>query len=119
MRCGSRPPTRRTALCRLADIAVPGAKGFSLGDGVDDHEIFVVRDASGVYAYDNVCPHTGGPLDWTPDRFLTLDRRRILCATHGAEFRIADGYCLRGPCAGQSLERCTIEIVDGLIVLVE
>jgi len=27
----------------------------------------------------------------------------IQCATHGALFRIRDGYCVAGPCAGQGL----------------
>ena len=104
-------------LCRLDDVSSPGAKGFTLGDGPEALEIFVVRDASGVHAYVNDCPHTGGPLDWTPDRFLTLDKRLILCATHGALFRVRDGTCVGGPCAGRSLAAVRISIVDGEIRL--
>ncbi len=99
-------------LCRLDAIPSPGSKGFTLGEGEDAVEIFVVRSAAGVRAYVNSCPHTGGPLDWTPDRFLTRDGKAILCATHGALFRIDDGYCLRGPCAGASLTPVPI-VVDG------
>jgi nitrite reductase/ring-hydroxylating ferredoxin subunit len=72
-----------------------------------------------VVAYENVCPHAGSPLDWLPDRFLDVDRRRILCATHGALFRIADGHCIGGPCAGKSLTPVLIRIADGAIYLVE
>ncbi len=108
-------PRRGAFLCRLDDIPVPGSKGFAPGDG--RREIFVVRDAGGVYAYENSCPHTGGPLDWTPDRFLTLDKRLILCATHGALFRVRDGTCVGGPCAGRSLAAVRISIVDGEIRL--
>ena len=48
-----------TVLCRLDDIAVPGAKsfGFGFGSGAMRREIFVVRDESGVHGYENVCPH--------------------------------------------------------------
>ncbi|MFQ5958220.1 MAG: Rieske (2Fe-2S) protein [Alphaproteobacteria bacterium] len=108
---------RRKVLCRLDDIPMPGAKGFTLGDGADALDIFVVRDASGVYAYVNDCPHTGGPLDWNPDVFLTLDKRHIQCATHGAVFGIADGRCIHGPCAGENLASVTVAVVDGAIVL--
>jgi nitrite reductase/ring-hydroxylating ferredoxin subunit len=53
--------------------------------------------------YLNTCPHLGVPLDWLPGRFLSADGSRIVCATHGAEFRIDTGQCLRGPCRGESL----------------
>ncbi|MFQ5783955.1 MAG: Rieske (2Fe-2S) protein [Alphaproteobacteria bacterium] len=109
----------RVTLCRLDDIPSPGSKGFTLGEGAQAREIFVVRDASGVYAYENDCPHTGGPLDWTPDRFLTFDRERILCATHGAEFRIADGYCVHGPCAGKSLAAVRIALDEGEVIVID
>ncbi len=108
---------RHTVLCRLDEIPAPGSKGFTLGDSAERRDIFIVRDTGGVYAYQNSCPHTGGPLDWTPDRFLTLDKRLILCATHGALFRLRDGTCVGGPCAGRSLAAVRISIVDGEIRL--
>ncbi|MEE8532357.1 MAG: Rieske (2Fe-2S) protein [Alphaproteobacteria bacterium] len=110
-------PAQGAVLCRLDDVPSPGAKGFTLGDGAEALDIFVVRDASGVHAYVNDCPHTGGPLNWTPDVFLTLDKRHIQCATHGAMFRIGDGRCIHGPCTGASLTPVTLDIVDGAIVL--
>jgi len=76
-----------------------------------------VRHGDRVYAYRNRCPHTGAPLDWQPDQFLDLEQMFIQCAFHGALFRIADGYCVRGPCAGQSLEAVSVRIDDGLVVL--
>jgi nitrite reductase/ring-hydroxylating ferredoxin subunit len=111
--------TTIATLCRLDEIASPGSKGFSLGSGADAREIFVVRNERGVFAYENVCPHTWGPLDWVPDQFLSHDKARILCATHGAVFRIEDGHCLYGPCMGKSLATVAIEVVDGSVVLAE
>jgi len=112
-----RAATLGEALSPVAAVPSPGAKGLTLADG---REVFVVRDkAGGVHAYENTCPHTGGPLDWSPDTFLTLDRTRILCATHGAEFRIADGLCLRGPCAGAHLTPLAIAVRDGQIHLAD
>jgi nitrite reductase/ring-hydroxylating ferredoxin subunit len=81
--------------------------------------LFAVRQGDEVFVYVNSCPHIGTPLDWVPDRFLSHDGRLIVCATHGAEFRIADGECLRGPCFGNRLEPVVIQIKDGTIFVPE
>ena len=59
--------------------------------------LFVVRTGATVRAYENSCPHTGGPLDWVPDQFLTREKDMILCATHGALFRIGRRTLPRRP----------------------
>jgi nitrite reductase/ring-hydroxylating ferredoxin subunit len=110
---------RLRRLCALDEIAEPGSRSFRLDDDADHRPFFVVREGGRVVAYENVCPHAGSPLDWLPDRFLDVDRRRILCATHGALFRIADGHCIGGPGAGKSLTPVLIRIADGAIYLVE
>jgi nitrite reductase/ring-hydroxylating ferredoxin subunit len=104
-------------LCRLDELDDPGAKGVSLGSGRGDVDIFLVRKDGEVRAYANDCPHAHTRLDHWPDRFLTLDETRIICANHAALFRIEDGFCTSGPCAGKSLKRAPVEIVDGMIVL--
>ena len=68
-----------------------------------------------VYVYVNSCPHVGTPLDWTPGRFLSANGKRIICATHGAEFQIENGMCTLGPCQGEALEKVAIQIQDGTI----
>ena len=100
-------------LCRLDELADPGGRGFA----VDGAEIFLVRRGRLVAAFVNSCPHTGGPLDWVPDQFLDHERRHILCATHGALFRLEDGRCLTGPCAGDRLTPVAIEVIDGVVRL--
>ena len=110
---------RRVILCRLGEIAEPGTKGVSLGQGRARREIFLVRRGGDVRAYENACPHTGGMLDWVPDQFLSLDRKHILCATHGALFRMDDGYCIHGPCIGRSLTPVAIRLQGGEILLVD
>ena len=107
-------PSRQRALCRLEDIPDGTSKGFPpLPGGFTG--LFAVRQGEAVHVYVNSCPHIGTPLDWTRDRFLSVDGSRIVCATHGAEFRITDGECLRGPCFGDRLEPVAIEIKDGTI----
>jgi nitrite reductase/ring-hydroxylating ferredoxin subunit len=104
-------------LCRLDDLEDPGSRGFPVlyAGGVLD--ILVVRRGGHVYGYHNTCPHTGGPLDWVPDQFLDLAREYIQCATHGALFRIADGVCVYGPCAGDRLRPVPMAVEDGEVVL--
>ncbi len=113
-------------LCRLDDIEDGQAKGFTLGQGpeagqgLEAREIFVVRAGLRVFGYVNSCPHLGTPLDWQGDRFISLDSGLIMCATHGALFEITDGFCVDGPCVGDSLEPVPVVVDgDGRVRLVE
>ena len=103
----------RRALCRMEEIADPGSKGFDLDDG----SIFVIRRGAELAGYVNSCPHTGGPLDWVEGQFLDLTREHIVCATHGALFRIGDGQCIGGRCLGDKLTAVTITLADGVVYL--
>lgn len=104
-------------LCRLADIADPGSKGFSVESDIGPLELFLVRRGEEIYGYLNRCPHTGAPLDWQPDQFLDASGRFIQCATHGALFRVEDGGCLQGPCAGQRLQPMAVILCEGIVRL--
>jgi nitrite reductase/ring-hydroxylating ferredoxin subunit len=108
-------PDKGLPLCRLDDIADPGSKGFEL----EDRSIFVIRRGAHIAGYVNSCPHTGGPLDWIEDQFLDLTRQHIVCATHGAVFRIGDGHCIAGPCAGDRLMPVRIGLIGGVLHLLE
>ena len=108
-------PAAGSPLCRLDDIADPGSKGFDL----DERSIFVIRRGRDVAGYVNSCPHTGGPLDWVEGQFLDLTQEHIVCATHGAQFRIADGHCFAGPCAGDRLTPVAIALVEGVLYLAD
>ena len=77
----------------------------------------MARRGTAVHGYVNTCPHAGSPLDWVPDRFMSADGRHLLCATHGALFRVDDGFCIAGPCAGASLRPVAVTVRDGLVVL--
>lgn len=101
-------------LCRLDEIPDGGSRGFPPAAG-GFTGLMAIRQGDAVHVYVNACPHIGTPLDWVPHRFLSADGRRIVCATHGAEFGIADGVCIRGPCAGDRLEAVPVEIRDGTI----
>ncbi len=103
-------------LCRIDDIADPGAKGFTFGHGTERQDIFVVRRGDRLFGYLNACPHQGTPLEFLPDRFLTRDGSEILCSTHGARFDIATGLCIAGPCKGMRLATIWLEVADRQII---
>lgn len=106
-------------VCRLSDIEDPGARGFTLGTGDWPLRGFVVRIGELAWGYVNRCPHAGHPLNLGPNRFLTPGRELILCSSHGALFDRQTGFCIAGPCAGQSLQSVPLEIESGFVLLAD
>ncbi len=104
-------------LCPLNSLLDRSARGFSIHRQGTELELLVVREGPGIHAYVNSCPHTGATLDWVPHQFLDAEGKHIQCATHGALFRLRDGYCVFGPCAGQSLTPVPVEVVDEDVVI--
>ncbi|MGE0094053.1 MAG: Rieske (2Fe-2S) protein [Alphaproteobacteria bacterium] len=102
-------------ICRLDEIPDGGGRGFTVETARGARDIFIIRRGDAVFAYENSCPHVGTPLDWVPDQFLAADRSHIVCATHGAQFRIEDGLCFSGPCHGEALHPVKLEIAEGII----
>lgn len=106
-----------TVLCALGDLDATGAKGLFVGEGAARQNIFVVREGDAVFGYVNSCPHIGVPLEFEPDEFISEFGGEILCSTHGARFRIEDGYCVSGPCSGDALEPVAVKVVGGNVVM--
>ena len=100
-------------LCRIGDLDDPGCREFRIKTDRGPRFMFVVRKGGEVYGYMNWCPHAGATMDWKQDTFLTHDKANIMCALHGAEFRIEDGFCILGPCEGLRLRKVTVAVEDG------
>ena len=94
----------RYPLCPAGTVPDNDTRVFCVATPDGHRAIILVNSGGRLYAYLNRCPHTGVNLDWVPDRFLDGSRHYIQCATHGALFRMHDGFCILGPCAGRSLE---------------
>ncbi|MCS0627883.1 Rieske (2Fe-2S) protein [Telluria mixta] len=92
-------------LCRDGELAEGESRGFDpWNDGQDT--VLLVRHGGKVHGWRDACPHHGGtPMAWRKDAYLNYERDRIVCAAHGAQFDIASGACVLGPCLGQSLQR--------------
>lgn len=105
-------------MCKLEELPDGGSRGFGPAPG-GFTGLFAVRRGERVFVYVNSCPHIGLPLNWNPDKFLSVDGNHIICANHGAEFTIEAGLCVRGPCDGRSLESVAVTIEDGLVQVPE
>ena len=106
-------PTAGQRLCALADLADPGSKGFRFRHDRSLFAGFLVRQGDSVAGYVDSCPHNGWPLAILDDRYLTREGDRIICAAHGAMFRLSDGLCVAGPCADQHLRSWPVIILGG------
>ncbi len=112
-------PRDSTVLCRLADVPDGGSNGFVVHWRGELLRFMILRRNDQVFVYANRCPHAGLPLDFRPGRFLDRAKTHILCTNHGAVFRIEDGFCIAGPCAGESLRRRETEVRNGTVYLVD
>ena len=101
-------------LCALADLADPGAKGFRFREGEAMFAGFVIRRGDDVRGFVDSCPQAGWPLA-IADRYLTRDRRHVLCGGHGALFDPVSGECTVGPCVGERLMPWPVAVEDGWV----
>ncbi len=100
-------------LCNFDDVPDGGSAGFVAEFPDRKLGVMVLRRGADVFVYENMCPHIGMPLDFKPGQFLDVERKHIICSTHGALFHIEDGRCFSGPCRGDRLTRINAEVRDG------
>jgi nitrite reductase/ring-hydroxylating ferredoxin subunit len=103
-------------ICRVADLEEGAARSFTIGRGDWPLRGLILRVQGELRAYENRCPHAGHPLNLRSDEFLTHDGQLLLCHSHGALFEKRTGYCMAGPCAGQSLTSLPL-LIEGNFVL--
>jgi len=113
-----------TPLGPAADLQPGDAKPYVVGAGTERREVIVVRDPGangegGLRAYLNACPHRGTPLNLFEDDLWAEDGAHLVCRTHGALFRPADGLCMAGPCKGAGLVPLAVAVMDGMLVLID
>jgi nitrite reductase/ring-hydroxylating ferredoxin subunit len=109
-------PAPGTVLIALDKIKSPGAVALDFRTGDCVYSIIVARDEHGVHAYDNECPHMRAPLERF-DGVMIVRKPYLICAMHGASFRIRDGACVGGPALGTALKREEISVANGIVLL--
>jgi nitrite reductase/ring-hydroxylating ferredoxin subunit len=114
----SNAPPPGTDVCALADVADGKSRVVPFGrSGFDRFELIVVREGANVYGYVNACAHNAVPLNLLDDFAVETNAYRLLCDHHNARFRFSDGYCLEGPCQGESLTRVPLAVRGSRIVV--
>lgn len=101
----------------LAELPDGGAIEREVRIDGEPQSLVLLRSGEAVQVYLNLCPHAGRRMDWAPGRFL-LEAGLLVCPSHGASFRIADGSCAGGPCRGSGL-RAVAHRREGDSILIE
>jgi nitrite reductase/ring-hydroxylating ferredoxin subunit len=95
-------------VCREEELLDGVVRTARLGQDADGLPILalLLRDDEGdIVAYRNLCQHLPVPLDGGTGELLSEDGSHLVCGTHGATYRLHDGYCVEGPCEGMALQR--------------
>ena len=79
-------------------------------------DLIIWHQGDAIRVFKNACPHIGLPLETFPDRFLTADKKYLICTAHAATFNL-DGVCIAGPCPGKSLTEYKTMRLDGWLML--
>lgn len=98
-------------LCHVDELTEGQWMTFALEDA-DDETFMVKKVGEKIYVYRNFCPHQGRRLDYAPGEFLETPDQQVVCPAHGATFKVEDGFCTGGPCAGDSLKAIPFSIQD-------
>ena len=112
-----RAPEPGAQLGPLDDIPDGDAKEYVFGRGTTVFSMFVVRRGEAVYGYLNICPHYSSPLNFRFGQFLNEDKTFIRCTSHFAEFRIEDGYGVKGAAERCWLDPVPVRVERGMIVI--
>jgi len=112
-------PSAGEILCAVEEVPEGRCKEIRYGDGAYALSVLVHRTCAQVKAYVNRCPHFSLPLNARPGEFVMTDAARVMCAFHGAVFRLDDGYCEAGPAASSSLEPVEVVIRDGSVCIAD
>ena len=103
----------------LSEELKSGGGGIEFNVLKDDEVLpaFAIRFRDVVYAYINRCSHMELKLNFIHDDFFDLDKKNLICATHGALYDPATGSCLGGPCNGLGLVPIAVRELEGKVTL--
>lgn len=104
-------------LARLDELQHGAVREIPLGETDWPLTCLLLRMGEEVHAYLNRCPHALRQLNFRPGVFLNADGTLIQCSSHGALFEKDTGLCVAGPCAGESLRRIPVDVVEGAVRL--
>ncbi|MFT3922469.1 MAG: Rieske 2Fe-2S domain-containing protein [Myxococcales bacterium] len=113
-------PRIRVRACTRAELSPGMVIPVALTRGANrrPREALVLLGSDGEpRAYLNECRHLPIPIDLGSRRYLTQDKRHLLCGTHGALYRLDDGVCVTGPCLSLALDALKLIEEDGVLYI--
>lgn len=78
--------------------------------------VIVTRRGDRIAAFHNRCAHADYPLQRADGRILVQEGAFMVCAAHGASYRLEDGACAGGPCNGRGLLPVTVRVSESSVV---
>ena len=109
-------PAPGAFLAWFGDVPDGGALVLSFQNEGAHFSLLIARHANTAFAYENVCPHAGYPLQRADGRVLAQEGRYLVCGAHGASFVLDTGACAGGPCNGAGLTPFAVEVRDGAVL---
>ena len=104
-------------VCTLQELVARRVVSVDLGRnaaGRPTRGLVAIDGMGEIVAYQDLCRHLPVFLD-ASERFLSDDKRHLVCMTHGALYRISDGMCVEGPCEGLALHALPLRMEEGQI----
>jgi nitrite reductase/ring-hydroxylating ferredoxin subunit len=99
-------------LCHYQDLVNNPVQILSLPSSENNRDsVILTLHGDSIRAFRNQCPHAWVPLDLASPDILSGCKQYLQCSSHFAQFRKQDGYCIYGPCQGQSLQKVDV-VVD-------
>ena len=114
--------SKRVLVCKAEQLRQGEIIAVKLGSneyGIPREGLVVVDESGTPHCYLNECKHLPIPLDGGSRDFFDAGGRHLFCGTHGAVYRLEDGYCLEGPCEGEALEAIPLSIEDGVVFVTD
>jgi nitrite reductase/ring-hydroxylating ferredoxin subunit len=105
-------------ICSLEEIPDRQGRIFEIPSQIGNFSIIILRSGDSCYGYVNRCPHFGMPLAEVDSQLVFDPDNWIKCNVHYAQFRWQNGYCIAGDCAGESLQKFPLEILNGKVLKV-
>ncbi len=102
-------------VCRVEELQDGDFKSFNYNYDGYAYEGVVINYRNNLYAYLNICPHAGIPLDTSQEGLFNADGSYLICRKHWALFEPTTGKCVSGPCPIAPLLKFDIQEIEGVI----
>jgi nitrite reductase/ring-hydroxylating ferredoxin subunit len=112
-------PKKGAVLAAVETLPDPSARCLDFADGEARYSLILVRSQGRITAFKNRCPHARYSLEKLDGGVILQEGRFLVCAAHGASFRVADGAFCGGPGGGEGLTRLAVTLEGGRILMDE